>query len=172
MQEIGTMMTNIENLTIGIENVSIVNQGTLSWISNLTNLKKIQLSFDFYDQPIKVFLGEIATILRSPYILMLERDCTIYCSISSMIDMINALGTMKDLQILDCAILEFNVSCYDLDEQETKGMYEKAMKIIDQKLNNVTFSIYDYEYGFEMKKDKNRPCQLTSPPSNLQSTAS
>ena len=168
MQEIGTMMTNIENLTIGIENVSIVNQGTLSWISNLTNLKKIQLSFDLYAQPIKVFLGEIATILRSPYILMLERDCTIYCSISSMIDMINALGTMKDLQILDCAILEFNVSCYDLDEQETKGMYEKAMKIIDQKLPNETITIYDYDYEFEMKKEKNQPCQLTSPPTNLQ----
>ena len=137
MQEIGAMMTNIENL-----DVPIVNQRTLSWILNLTNLKKIQLSFDYGDQR---------------------------CATSSLLDMVNVLGTMENLQILDCAIqLNFLLlfSADYLDEQETKDMLENAMKIIDQKLLNEIVFIKDYDYGFEVKKDKNRPCQLTPPPSN------
>ena len=119
MQEIGPMMKNIENL-----DVPIVNQETLSWILNFTNLKKIQLGFDYGHQPmvisetsrqenIKLFLGDIATILTSPHILILERDCIIDCAISSLLEMVNALGTMKNLPILECAIHFYcYTSCY------------------------------------------------------------
>ena len=131
----------------------------MSWISNLTNLKKIQLGFRYDDcersgqQDIQLFLGDIATILTSPHILILERDCKICCHIFDLLDIVNALGTMKNLQILDCAT-HFSFDCYCTgifnptighpwmrDEQKIKQIVEKAMKTIDEKLPNETVSI-------------------------------
>ena len=154
MQEIGPMMKNIESL-----DVPIVNQETLSWILNFTNLKKIQLGFNYGHQPmvisetsrqenIKLFLGDIASILTSPHILILERDCNIDCAISSLLDMVNALATMKNPQILECAIHFYcDRGCY-LDKQEIKDVLEKATKIIVQKLPNETVSI---THGFYLR---------------------
>lgn len=103
-------LKNVFWFTLFIDNLHLdvltKNQDILSWISKFTNLKKIRLSFGYYDlDDIQLFFGDIATILTSPSVLKLAHcDITINCTIDEMLDMVKALGTMKDSRNLDCAI--------------------------------------------------------------------
>lgn len=99
-------------------------------------MERIQLHFDIS----KLTLGDIGTVLTSPHTIRLERDCTIYCDVDSLLDFefVNALGTLQNRRILFCAINFYCNPFGDMgrlaDEQETKDIVEKAMEIMDQKL--------------------------------------
>ena len=180
MKEMGTMMKNMETLIV---DNNIFNVEELSWILRLKNLKRIQFSFaDSFDvghfrnlkflSTLKILhltninlFGDIAKFLTEfpvTQTLILEdyesESNKLYCNISSLLAVLNALGTMKNLQILDDIDIHLNCDLNqivnDLDEQDTKGIFEKAMEIADQKLLKETVFIKDTKHGFRIVKIK------------------
>ena len=185
-------MKNIEKLTV-INNIIDVEE--LSCFSSLKNVKRLEFecadSFEIGD--IKNFVmsfsglkilnlkyinvyGDIAKFLTefpATQTLILE-EYEIYCNISSLLDILNTLGTMKNVQILESFSInkDFKIDIYlikdldhldlekDLDKQETKDILEKAMEIADQKLPEQTVSIKDTKYGFIITKMEENSSRL------------
>ena len=193
MKEMGTMMKNMETLIV---HNNIFGVEELSWILRLKNLKRLQFSFaDSFDvghfrnlkflPTLKILhltninlFGDIAKFLTEfpvTQTLILEdfefESNKLYCNISSLLAVLNALGTMKNLQILDDIDIHLNCDFdepfqidNDLDEQETKGIFEKAMEIADQKLLKETVFIKDTKHGFRIVKIKDNVSRFIEEP--------
>ena len=95
-------------------------------------------------------------------LLLILEDCHFFFHISSLLDILNSLGEMKDKKILE--IVDY--TCFfldnDLDKEKTKEIFKKAQDIIDEKFNDLTdhkFSIR--ENIFSISEDFSSSCQCS-----------
>ena len=151
LKKIGSMMINLETLEIVTEDLlndnldfewilSFQNLKTLKiikWpinslvasinyenLKKITGLKNLQLTRCGLTGDIFKFLNEL-----QPGQKLALNYCTLCCNISALLDILDCLGKMKNLQI-QCSISFFLEN--DLEEEVTKEILEKAMKILDQ----------------------------------------
>ena len=75
----------------------------------------------------------------------------IYVYFSSLLNILNSLGEMKNLQVINIQILLEN----DWEEQMVKEKFKEAEETIDQKFHGVSRRLYIVEsnYGFTIRKN-------------------
>ena len=81
-------------------------------------------------------------------LLLILEDCHFFFHISSLLDILNSLGEMKNKKILKMKYIHAFLD-NDLDEEMTIEIFEKAQKMIDEKFNELKCtSIRETRYCF------------------------
>ena len=143
-------------------------------LGNLTHLKSLELvECGFMYEP--DFLINIHQILPSLETLIMETDLPwiMPMDINYLIEVLDSIGNIKDLTIEDSDFQyllsnkEFGRPILnDLNEDQTKAVFERAMDVINKKfpINSNAFEIVDNEYGCCIKKEKGKPPTMSKLP--------
>ena len=166
MQEFGSKMRSLENLTVvsQIENLdlewipSIKCLKTLKirswsyfqdiWIENLKKmrgLKKLTMYDCRFDWDVFKSLMELPT----DQTLILE-DCWLRCNTSKLLDTINVLGGKKNMKIQN--FIRFRLE-NDWDEGKTRETFKQAEEILKQKFPGEMFCVNEWKYGLTIQKN-------------------
>ena len=159
LKKIGSMLINLETLEIVDANDTL----DFEWISSFQNLKTLKIVQELFDENHLVaninyenlkkitalknlqlscgLTGDIFQLLNKlqPGLKLSLRDCTLCYNISSLLDILNCLGKVKNLQI-QSSIRFFLEN--DLEEEVAKDLVEKAKNIIN--LNIIDQTRYWY----------------------------
>ena len=108
----------------------------------------------------KEFFGQFLKQFPPGQTLIIQRNCYFSFHITSLLEILNSLGEMKDkkiLKIYNIDTIHFN----DLDEEETKEILKKAQEIIDEKFDDLEhIDIRDEKYDFKLFKEKGKVWQI------------
>ena len=126
---------------------------------NGMKMKMIQLADcwlknDFFYQFLKQFPPGLSLII-SP-------NCMISFQITSLLKILNSLGEMKAKKVLKNYDEIDACLDNDLDEEKTKEILNKAQEIIDEKFDELSYTVNglrEKKYGFELRKEKGKLCQ-------------
>ena len=143
MKEIIPMMTSLEELEFLASGPSTLD---FEWMASLKRLKNLKFGgFRVSNATSQFEHLKKMTGLRK---LMIQN---IYVYFSSLLNILNSLGEMKNLQVINIQILLEN----DWDEQMVKEKFKKAEETIDQKFHGVSRRLYIVErnYGFTIQKN-------------------
>ena len=147
MKEIIPMMTSLEELEVLAYGPS-TRTGPLGseWMTSLKRLKTLKFrGFRVSNDTSQFEHLKKMTGLRK---LMIN---DIYVYFSSLLNILNSLGEMKNLQVINIQILLEN----DWEEQMVKEKFKEAEETIDQKFHGVSRRLYIVEsnYGFTIRKN-------------------
>ena len=112
----------------------------------------------------KEFFGQFLKQFPPGQKLIIQGNCYFSFHITSLLEILNSLGEMKDkkmLKIYNLLIQDLDLD--DLDEEETKEILEKALEIIDQKFDDLEYiDIRDEEFSndFKLFKEKGKLWQI------------
>ena len=191
LKEIGPKMTNLEILSIVNPGITFaVNpnefQLTLEWISSFKNLKELEIQCadlnDFSFENLKTMtklkkicliscvhgtVGEniVKFLMEFPVdkTLIIENG-TIICNTSDLVQILKALGAIKNLEIRSDT--EFEVfhgqDENDLDYEMTADAFERALEIISQEFpqESTDFEIKENIFEFRISKSKGNVPEL------------
>ena len=183
---------NIETLYI---NLGYFNKPwNFDWILNFKNLKKLTIMGEL--KPLEIDLSYMLDVLKKIHgmkmivfeslelkkeffgqflkqfppglTLVIQGNCTFSFEITSLLEILNSLGEMKDKKILQINNIEWDDDDYlhfDLHKEETKEILKKAQEIINEKFDELEY-IYlrEEKYGFKLLKEKGKVWQMTVSP--------
>ena len=98
--------------------------------------------------------------------LVIQGNCCFGLEITSLLEILNSLGEMKDKKILQINNIEwYGYGCVNLHKEETKEILKKAQEIINEKFDELEY-IYlrEEKYGFKLLKEKGKVWQMTVSP--------
>ena len=113
----------------------------------------------------KEFFGQFWKQFPPGQTLVIQGNCWFSFQITSLLEILNSLGEMKDKKMLKINNIEWGVNYMDglddLDEEKTKEILEKAKEIIKEKFDELEY-IYlrERKYGFKLWKEKGKIWQI------------
>jgi hypothetical protein len=164
MQEFGSKMRSLENLTV----ISQIENLDLEWIQSLKCLKTLKIRSWSYFQDIWIeHLKKIKGLkkltmydcrfdwnvfkslmeLPTDQTLILE-DCWLRCNTSTLLDTINFLGGKKNMKIQN--LIRFRLE-NDWNKEKTRETFKQAEEILKQTFQGEMFCIDEWKYGLTIK---------------------
>ena len=133
----------------------------------LTHLKSLDLNDCalMYEHDFLMNIHKIIPSLESLVINNRNLSMPVPMEINYLIEVLDSIGNIKDLAIEDSDfqyILSNKEFCRhilkDLNEDQTKDVFERAMDVINKKfpINSTAFEILDTEYGWSIKKEREK----------------
>ena len=110
----------------------------------------------------KEFFGQFLKQFPPGLTLVIQGNCTFSFEITSLLEILNSLGEMKDKKILQINNIEwYGYGCVNLHKEETKEILKKAQEIINEKFDELEY-IYlrEGKYGFKLLKEKGKVWQI------------
>ena len=113
----------------------------------------------------KEFFGQFLKQFPPGQTLVIQGNCCFSFQITSLLEILNSLGEMKDKKILQIYNIEWYGYGVNLQKEETKEILKKAQEIINEKFDELEY-IYlrEGKYGFKLLKEKGKVWQMTVSP--------
>ena len=144
-------------------------------LGKLTHLKRLKL-YDcalMYEHDFLMNIHEIIPSLETLVINNTNLEIPVPMDINYLIEVLDSIGNIKNLTIenSDFQYLLSNKEfgrpvLNDLNEDQTKAIFERAMDVINKKfpINSTSFEILDTEYGWSIKKENGKAPTMTKLP--------
>ena len=144
-------------------------------LGKLTHLKSLELEDCalMYEHEFLMNINKIIPPLETLVINNTNLEIPVPMDINYLIEVLDSIGNIKNLTIenSDFQYLLSNKEfgrpiLNDLNEDQTKVIFERAMEIIHKKfpMNSTAFEIVDNEYGWSIKKEKGKPPTMSKLP--------
>ena len=162
MMRLSDKETNVEELT-------------RKMFGKLTNLKSLELDDCslMYEPDFLMNINEIIPSLET-LIMLTGCDLSFPMNIDYLVEVLDSIGNIKHLYIKDyyeTLNIRYLVNNQDFgrtlpnnfDEIQVKAIFQTALEIINKKFSfdSTSFEIVDSEYGWTIKKDKEKPPTMT-----------
>ena len=165
MQEFGSKMRSLENLTV----ISQIENLDLEWIQSLKCLKTLKIrswsyfkviwiehlkktkglkKLTMYDCRFDWDVFKSLMELPTDQTLILE-DCWLRCNSSTLLDTVNVLGGRKNMKIQN--FIRFRLENY-WDKEKTRETFKQAEEILKQKFPGGIYCINKWKYGLTVRK--------------------
>ena len=144
-------------------------------LGQLTHLKRLKL-YDcalMYEHDFLMNIHKIIPSLETLVINNTNLEIPVPMDINYLIEVLDSIGNIKNLTIenSDFQYLLSNKEfgrpiLNNLNEDQTKAVFERAMDVINKKfpINSTSFEILDNEYGWRIKKESGKAPTMTKLP--------